>query len=68
MEALDMVARTPLSASDTQGFQAIMESLKSGLARVGMFVVSPLDSTKSLITEMNMEGACTSGGSNYGPE
>lgn len=57
MEALDMVARTPLSASDTQGFQAIMESLKSGLARVGMFVVSPLDSTKSLITEMNMEKA-----------
>ena len=55
MGALDMVAKTPLNASDTQGFQAILESLTNGIQKAGLFVVSPLQSIQRVLTETSVE-------------
>jgi hypothetical protein len=57
MGALDKVARVPTASSETAFFQQIFQSLNSNLQNVGMFVVSPLESTKRAITDVSVEKA-----------
>jgi hypothetical protein len=57
LNAIDKVGKTPLSASDTNMFGQIQDSLMTGLQKKGLFIVSPIKSLQNVISDASQERA-----------